>query len=127
MSEDELRGIKVKGIGSKTLEKIIEGVPKYLKFKSNIPFYGGGEGDVFVEEEKTGKLAGKKFVLTGSRTLSQIIIENSGVIVDSVSTNIEAVIASGKSLGKKTGKILAAEKLGKPVLSEEEFRERYQL
>lgn len=69
-----------------------------------------------------GSLTGKKLVITGTLSLprshfSDLITKNGGTVSDSISKNIDYLLA-GDSAGSKLEK---AEKLGIKVLSEEEF------
>src|SRR5690606_17810670 len=71
---------------------------------------------------RSAKLAGKRFVITGTlsrprRDIEELIRSHGGVVSGSVSRNTDYVLA-GENAGSKLDK---ARELGVPVLSEEEF------
>lgn len=77
-----------------------------------------------LEGEKKGKLAGKKFLFTGtlqhfSRTEAQKEVEKKGgQIASGISSKVDFLVA-----GKKPGsKLKKAEKTGIRILNEEEFK-----
>ncbi len=78
-----------------------------------------------VADKKSSKFAGQKFVLTGTldgmsrRDAGEIIKQNGGEVVSSVSKNTDFVLA-GDNAGSKLTK---AQDLGVTVISLDEFKE----
>ncbi len=121
--------IEINEIGPKIAESII----LFFKEKENLAIIERLRSaglNFSQEEEKTRKekvariLAGKQFVLTGTlkdftRTQAkEIIIELGGRVTDSVSKKTDYVVA-GEDPGSKYQK---AQKLGVPIINEEEFK-----
>lgn len=110
--------------------KIAESVIAFFSHKSNIETVEKlREAGVRFETEKkqilSSKLEGKKLVLTGSlpsmtrADATELIEKHGGKTTTSVSKNIDYLLA-GDSPGSKYEK---AEKLGIPILNEDDFRE----
>ncbi len=117
--------IKIPDIGEITSDFIIDFFSREhtKKIIDDLKSCGVSVKNVF--SERTGdSLSGKIFVLTGTLpTLtrdeaSELIISNGGVVSSSVSGKTDFVVAGDKAGSKLT----KAEKLGIPVLSEEELR-----
>ena len=121
--------IEINEIGPKIAESII----LFFKEKENLAIIERLRSaglNFSQEEEKTRKekvariLAGKQFILTGTlkdftRTQAkEIIIELGGRVTDSVSKKTDYVVA-GEDPGSKYQK---AQKLGVPIINEEEFK-----
>jgi DNA ligase (NAD+) len=121
-SYGELR--EINGVG----EKVARSVGEYFKEKKNLDYISKLlKNGVIIKkrkrEQRTGKLSGKSFVLTGtlanmSRDEAKEKIKSlGGDVNESVSKNTTAVIA-GENPGSKYDK---AKKLGVNILSEKEF------
>ena len=79
--------------------------------------------EVEVKKGKATGVSGKKFLITGTlsvgrREFEAMIVENGGLIASSVSKNLDFLIV-GEDCGSKKDK---AEKLGIPIISEDEFK-----
>lgn len=109
--------------------KIAESVMAFFSQKNNIDMVKKlREFGVQFEAEKkqtlSSRLEGKKLVLTGSlpsmtrKEATELIIKHGGKTTTSVSKNVDYLLA-GDSPGSKYQK---AEKLGIPILSEDDFR-----
>ncbi len=123
-SEEELTAIDSIG------PKIAESVVAFFSQEKNLHIIDtlrshGLTFEMEVQEAASGKLEGKKFVLTGSlpgftrKEATELIRKHGGDTASSVSGNTDYVLA-GESAGSKKEKAL---KLNIPVISEQDFLE----
>ena len=119
--------MKVEGIAQKTAERFVEKISEFVKFMK-----AAGLESKLVEAKMTGMkiaddhiLFGKKIVFTGGK--DKLLIEKlktlGAEVASSVSKNTFVVIA--KTHDEDTGKADAARKLGIPIMTKEEFIEKY--
>ena len=99
-------------------------------FKDFIKFYNSIKNLITVEIKKISKvstkLEGLKIVMSGFRDkdLSQIIIENGGIIASSVSKNTNILIVKDIS-DTNTSKAIKAKELGVTIYTIEDFNKKY--
>lgn len=140
LSNDEvaatLKKKKIPGIGAVKIQNITMSIPKFKVYLSgfskndidkSIKYYVNKQAEM----KKVGYntlISGKKFVLTGFMNdtdyeLEDYIYDNNGDFADTVTSDTGAVVC--KSLDDVTKKMLAAYGFGVPVLSIQEFSERF--
>ncbi len=137
MGKDELahtfKKTKIKGFGPARIKSVVEGIPKFVDYMKS---FASEDFDIavknFIKRSKelkhNPKIKGKKFVLTEfmgrvDYEFEDYIYENQGDFVDSVTSDVTAVITANLLTVSK--KMVAASDLGVPVLSIEEFSQRF--
>ena len=120
--------IKVKGMARKTAEAFVEKIPAFLDFLKEIGLEYKLQQKItstLVTVLQDHPLYKKTVVFTGFRDNElQTKLKNVGAVIgSSVSKNTFAVLTKDKD--DKTGKILDAIKLDVPVMTPEEFTEKY--
>ena len=135
LERKDFSDIEVKGIAQKTMSKIMEGVPKFKKFLEELNntsksdktgSLATGKSKCVIREEvssSSAPLFGKTFVLTGFRSLEEIIKSLGGKVSNKVTKFTTVVICIDKN--SRTSKILDAEKYGIKILNKEEFESEY--
>ena len=119
----------IDGIAEKTALKFAKQIPEFIRFmqeaKLEYKFYETDTHTPDNTEDSTHPLKNKKIVMTGFRDkrLEQRIKSAGGDIQNSVSKNTFIVLV--KSLGEETGKANEARKIGIPLITPEEFIEKY--
>ena len=127
--ENIARLVKVDGIASKTAEKFVEKIPEFAEFlkiaKLTDKLYEKDPVDDIKSLDKSHILYGKKIVFTGGKDKTLIDkLKNIGAeISSSVSKNTFVVIA--KTNDEDTGKAETARKLDIPIMTKEEFEQKY--
>lgn len=106
--------------GDKLVQKLFSLVPRSSRGKSKGKDKGKSKG----KEEKERNLVNQKIVFSGFRNkeLESQIIDRGGKVTTSVSKNTTIVIKKGN---KKSSKIEKAEKLNIPILTEEQFLNKF--
>jgi NAD-dependent DNA ligase len=113
----------VEGFSDKTAAKVMEGLPKFHEFFSEMRPYvyiaGGGSSSV------NPQFQGMKIVLTGFRDkeLEEFIVAAGGQVVGSVSKHTSLIVAANPS--ESSSKLEKARELGIRVLSKDEFNATY--
>lgn len=136
-SDDEDVKVKevaaIKGMATKTAEAFVERIPAFVDFLNDI----GQEDKLYEDENETGKKAeaidttnplyAKSIVLTGFRdkNISELIKKVGAVEGSSVSKNTFVVLV--KSKDEDTSKAETARKLGVPIMTPNEFLEKFNL
>lgn len=125
----------IHGISSKSADEFMDKLPLFSKFLEEANLLNkigeqkqlAEEKDKALDENKSHELYGKRIVMTGFRDkeLKAKIEAVGGEVASSVSDNTYLVIAKDKD--DDTGKAEKARKLGKPILSIEEFKEKYNM
>ncbi len=123
----------IKGMATKTAEAFVERIPAFVDFLNDI----GQEDKLYEDENETGKKAeaidttnplyAKSIVLTGFRdkNISELIKKVGAVEGSSVSKNTFVVLV--KSKDEDTSKAETARKLGVPIMTPNEFIEKFNL
>jgi DNA ligase (NAD+) len=127
-SESELLKmvLKVEGFSEIMANKIVKGLPKFIKFLKGI--YKHLSVSLLNKEKKDKKvkknLEGKKIVCSGFRTvLDEFIEDRGGKQVSSISKNTDILVVKDKELS--TGKIEKAKELGIQIYTIEEFQKKF--
>jgi len=121
--------LKVDGVARKTAERFVEDIPDFVKFMTAAKLTDKFiEKPVSVESINTGHpLYGKKIVFTGGKDKELIEdLKDVGADVANVVSKTSFVVIA-KTHDEDTGKADAARKLGIPIMTVEEFREKYGL
>ena len=123
----------IKGMATKTAEAFVERIPAFVDFLNDI----GQEDKLYEDENETDKKAeaidttnplyAKSIVLTGFRdkNISELIKKVGAVEGSSVSKNTFVVLV--KSKDEDTSKAETARKLGVPIMTPNEFIEKFNL
>tara|TARA_Y100000389_G_scaffold661_1_gene662 strand:+ start:5462 stop:8635 length:3174 start_codon:yes stop_codon:yes gene_type:complete len=120
---------KVEGIAKKTAEKFVKNISKFVKFmeEANLMKKINDYEKQIISDDKKEKhiLFGKKIVFTGFRDKDtmETITKLGGELANSVSKNTFVVIVKNKD--DDSGKIDQAKKLNIPILTLEEFKDKY--
>jgi NAD-dependent DNA ligase len=124
LGREDFSDIEVKGIAEKTMNKIIDGIPKFKKFMENLN--DESHPCILLKNNNSSRpLLGKTFILTGFRDIKGIIQGLGGNVTDKVTKFTTAVICKDKNAN--TNKLKDAEKYGVKIITKEEFMEEYGL
>jgi NAD-dependent DNA ligase len=120
--------IKVDGVARKTAERFVERISEFVKFMEAASLQDklmDESKSVEKIEDKDHVLYDKKIVFTGGKDkpLIEKLKEVGAEVSSSVSKHTFVVIA--KTSDEDTGKADAARKLGIPIMTKEEFAEKY--
>jgi NAD-dependent DNA ligase len=118
--------LEIKGIAVKTAEAFVEKIPVFIEFlkESNL-YHKLIISNELKEKDKTHPLYGKNIVLTGFRDskLQELLIFLGAKINANVSKNTSFVLV--KNITEDTSKTYEAKKLNIPLITLENFREKY--
>ena len=120
--------VQVEGIANKTADKFIQHIPEFIKFldNANLSYKLQNDDVVSTEFDETNPLFKKKIVMTGFRDktllekLKDVGAENSAT----VNKNTFVVIVK-EDKDEDTGKADQARKLNVPIMTLEEFNDKY--
>ncbi len=118
--------LKVKGFSTKTATQFAKNLAKFVKYIKNLNV----DWNVPKAKKPTGSsLTNKTFVFTGFRNagMEEFITSNGGKIGTSVKSDTTALVYKPPSDPDKkpSSKVILAEKLGIPLLLEEQFQKKY--
>lgn len=123
----------IEGIARKTAEAFVDKIPLFKEFMVEAGLAGKDEKNLIgnklilnsIDNEIEGVLKGKKILMTGFRDkeLMEKIKEEGGENVNSVSNNTDIVLVKDKS--EDTGKADQARKLNIPLMTPDEFKNKY--
>jgi len=119
----------IKGMATKTAEAFVEKIPNFIEFIKESGLENKLQQSVnvksFVDIDETHPLFGKTIVMTGFRDNSiQDVLKSVGAkLGSSVSKNTFIVLVKDKD--EDTGKALEARKLGIPLMTPDEFKQKY--
>ena len=116
----------IKGMALKTAESFVEKIPKFIQFMEEIGLSKKLSQKIHIKQfDETNPLFGKTIILTGFRDNDlQNELKDIGVKIGaSVSKSTFIVIV--KDLDEATTKVDEAKKLGIPIMTVEQFREKY--
>jgi len=123
---------QIKGVAVKTAEAFVEKIPIFIEFLTTAGLYHkinsiSNELKEGQSKDETHPLYGKNIVLTGFRDakLQELIISLGAKISSTISKNTSFVLV--KTISEDTGKTYEAKKLNIPLLTLENFREKYDL
>lgn len=126
---------QIKGVAVKTSEAFVEKIPVFIAFLKDSDLYYKlniipnelKEGASSTEKDKTHPLYGKNIIFTGFRDakLQEKLISLGAKISSSISKNTAYVLV--KTIEEDTGKTYEAKKLNIPLVTVEQFREKYQI
>ena len=118
----------IKGMATKTSETFVQHIPDFLRFmkESNLE-HRINVSLVKANYDTTHPLYGKSVVMTGFRDAElQELIKNVGAkLGSSISKNTFVVLVKDASVEKDTGKALEAKQLGIPIMTKDEFTNKY--
>jgi DNA ligase (NAD+) len=125
--------LNISGLSDKTVNQFLRNLPKYYEFieENDLPKHKLSEivnkKGKQNKSNKDGKMSGIKVLFTGFRDkrLEELVVENGGEIVSSVTKNLSVLIAKDKN--KMSTKMKKAIDLGIPVLTREEFISQFSL
>ena len=118
----------IQGFSQKTASEFIQNIPRFIEFLKDINI--NTPSNKMCSELKpnsiTSVISGKNVVVTGFRdkTLDSDINTRGGNISGTVSKNTFALIVKSKEDNSST-KYMTAEKLGIPIYTVDEFREKF--
>lgn len=118
--------VTIKGMAEKTAESFVERIPNFIQFMQEAGLVDKLSQNTSQEHVNTSHpLFGKTVVLTGFRdVLLQNELKKVGVKIGaSVSKNTFAVLV--KDILEDTGKAGDAKKLGIPLITHEDFKNKY--
>jgi DNA ligase (NAD+) len=112
---------KIEGFSEKTSKLFVKNIPDFIKFVEDLSFL-----KIKLEEKKSGILNGLNFVFSGFRDteLKEKIENQGGNVRDTVSTKTLYLIVK-KIEENPTGKIKKANNLGISIISETDFKKKY--
>jgi NAD-dependent DNA ligase/DNA polymerase/3'-5' exonuclease PolX len=115
----------IKGMAIKSAEAFVERIPDFIQFAKNAGFEGKLKNSQKKVFDESHPLFGKTVVLTGFRdeALQDAIKSFGGKLGSSVSKNTFVVLV--KDLMEDTGKAADAKKLGVPLMTPEQFKDKY--
>jgi DNA ligase (NAD+) len=133
---ETLKKNKIPGIGPVKIQNTASSIPKFMGYLSNFSQIDIDKSiDYYVNKKAEMKkigyntlISGKKFLTTGFMNetdyeLEDYIYDNNGDFTKAITSNVSAVIC--KNFDKVSKKMLAAYDFGIPVLSIQEFSERF--
>ena len=119
----------IKGMATKTAEAFVEKIPEFINFMKQAGLVSKlAQGVVEKKEiDQSHPLFGKSIVMTGFRddSLQNMLKELGAKIGSSVSSKTFVVLVKNKD--EDTGKALEARKLGIPLMTPEELKQKYNL
>ena len=119
--------LKVKGMAKKTAQAFVEKIPKFLLFlkQANLEYKLQEAPVQKIDVDKSHPLFEKKIVITGFRNkdLENNILSKGGEIATSVSKSTFIVIA--KDPEDESGKVLQAKEKNIPIMTMNEFSEKF--
>ena len=119
--------LKVKGMAKKTAQAFVEKIPKFLLFlkQANLEYKLQEAPVQKIDVDKSHPLFEKKIVITGFRDkdLENNILSKGGEIATSVSKSTFIVIA--KDPEDESGKVLQAKEKNIPIMTMNEFSEKF--
>ena len=117
----------IKGMAQKTAEAFVERIPDFINFINEAELVKKLTQEITEKKtvNETHPLFGKSIVITGFRDAQiQEAIKNVGAkLGSSVSKNTFIVLV--KNIDEDTGKAVEARKLGVPLMTQEEFIQKY--
>jgi len=135
---ETLKKKKIPGIGPVKIQNISTSIPQFKTYLEKFSKIDVDKSlDYYVNKQAYAKqhgyntlIANKKFVLTGflnetDYELEDYIYDNNGDFADTVTSDVSAVIC--KNFDKVSDKMLSAYEFGIPVLSIQEFSERFKV
>ena len=118
----------IKGMATKTSETFVQHIPDFIRFmkESNLE-HRINVALVKTNYDTTHPLYGKSVVMTGFRdTELQELIKNVGAkLGSSISKNTFVVLVKDQSAEQDTGKALEAKQLGIPIMTKDDFTNKY--
>ena len=118
----------IKGMATKTAETFVEHIPDFIRFMrdSNLE-HRINVSPVKANYDTTHSLYGKSVVMTGFRDAElQELIKNVGAkLGSSISKNTFVLLVKDASADQDTGKALEAKQLGIPIMTKDDFTNKY--
>ena len=120
---------KVSGLAQKTSEKVVDKIPEFIKFlkEANLEYKLTEKKNKNISIENH-ELNGKKIITSGFRFDKNILDKLDKIdvkIQDTINKNTDLVIV--KDIEDKSGKILIAKEKNIPIISRDEFINKYNL